>query len=306
VTRSRRLLGIVPTYLGITLTTFFLLHLVPGDPAQLRAFGSRSAESAAVELRRTYGLDRPLWAQYGAWLGRSARLDFGISLVDGRPVRDKLLERLPLTFAVALLALGLAYGAAIPFGVLFAGLARAGRGWAQIGQALELGAFAMYGLPHAALGLLLLVWGAPYGRGPGAVLTAATCLAVAHAARLSRIQSRALFSELGGDYVLTARMKGAGEGRVLSHALSNALLPLIALLATDLPALLSGSVIAEQVFGLPGLGVLGLDAVLERDYPVILGLTSLAAGITLVSVLASDLLQRKLDPRLRDDAREAA
>jgi peptide/nickel transport system permease protein len=281
--------------LGITLVTFLLICRIPGDPAQLRISGGRSAAPEAVaELRRQWQLDRPLVGRYGAWLWRSARLDFGRSLVDGRPVRERLRERLPVTLALALLAAGLAYGVAIPLGSFLATRRRL--------AAVEVLLSLAYGLPQAALGLFLLKWGAPYGARPGALLAAAASLSVAHAARLARIQRLALRDALSADYVLTARMKGAGERRALLHALKNALLPMATLLSADLPALLSGSVIAEQVFGLPGLGLLGLDAVLSRDYPMLLGLTTLSALVTLLAVVAADLAYARIDPRLRDEA----
>jgi peptide/nickel transport system permease protein len=131
-------------------------------------------------------------------------------------------------------------------------------------------------------------------------LAAAACLAIAPLVRLSSQQRGALLSVLRADFIRTARAKGASPRRVLwIHALRNALLPMVTLLAVELPALLSGSILVEQIFGLHGLGVLGIDAVLSRDYPVLLGLSTLAALVTLIGTLAADLLYGLIDPRLR-------
>jgi peptide/nickel transport system permease protein len=281
--------------LGISLLTFVLIHVAPGSP-EMRSGGSRgvSAESLAA-FRRAYRLDEPLPARYAAWLWRSVRLDFGDSLVDGRPVRAKIAEALPATLALALLATLFAYAVAVVGGALLA--ARDGRPGARVaGAAL----YVVYGVPSAATAMLLLSWGAPYGSG-GATVAGAACLALATSVRLMRHQRSALLEALRADYVRTARATGAGEWRVLfRHALPNALLPMVTLLGAELPALLSGSVIIEQVFGLRGLGALGYDAVLARDYPLLLGLTTVGALATLLGVLAADFTYGLLDPRLRE------
>ncbi len=165
--------------------------------------------------------------------------------------------------------------------------------------ALELLCHLGYGVPAAAVALLLLRLGAPYGRGLGPLCAAAACLAAGHSLGLAQVHRAALLEELGRDYVTTARAKGAGPARAYAHALANALIPLVTLLSLDLPALLSGSVLVEAVFGVPGLGLLGFDAVLTRDYPVLLGLTSLGALVTLLCLLFGDLLSAAIDPRLR-------
>lgn len=296
----RRALGrlalVPPTLAGIVLVTFLLVHLAPGDPATVRAAQGRGVTPEAIAAYRAeFGLDRPVLARFVAWAARSARLDFGESLTDGRPVRDKLADALPRTAALALLATLLAYLAAVPLGCLLAAADR--RPGARLaGAALSLG----YALPVAALALLLLAAGAPYGAGPGAVFAAAACLALPALARLSRYQRGALLDVLRADFITTARAAGASERRVLlRHALRNALLPMVTLLGVELPALLGGSVIVEQVFGVRGLGLLGFDAVLQRDYPMLLGLATLGAVLTLAGVLVADAAYGVLDPRLR-------
>lgn len=293
-------LALVPvTLVGITLVTFLLLHLAPGDPAAVRAGQGRgvTAESIA-QLRHEYGLDRPLAAQYASWLGRSLVLDFGNSLTDGRPVRDKMLEALPRTVALALLSTLISYLIAVPLGVWLA--ARERRRPAKLAVWLLYG---LYALPTAAVALLALRAGAPYGGDFASLLAGAACLSLATLVRLSRHQRSAMLEALRADWVRTARAVGAGERRLLFvHALPNALLPMITLLAGELPALLSGSVIVEQVFGIRGLGLLGFDAVLARDYPTLLGLTMLGAVLTLAGVLAADAGYGLIDPRLKERA----
>jgi peptide/nickel transport system permease protein len=294
-----RRLAIVPaTLLGITLVTFLLMHMAPGDPASLRAGQSRGASAQAIAAyRHAYGLDRSLGAQYLDWLQRSVTLDFGDSLADGRPVRVKLAEALPRTAALALLATFLAYLFAVPLGVVLA--ARDGR---ALSRTITVVLYAVYALPVAALAMFLRALGAPYG-GAGALLAAAGALALYACVRLSRHQRSALLGQLRSDFVRTARAMGAGDRRVLfRHALPGALLPMITLLGSELPALLSGSVIVEQVFGVRGIGLCGFDAVLARDYPMLLGLATVAALITVAGVLTCDLLTERLDPRLRGRA----
>jgi peptide/nickel transport system permease protein len=296
---ARRLVLVPLTLDGITLCTYALAHALPGDPAELQAGTGRGAspESLAA-LRRAWGLDRPLLAQYADWLGRSARLDFGDSLRDGQPVRAKLAAALPTTLWLALLATLLAFGVAVPLGVALGVFDR--RPWARATSALL---YAVYALPGAAVALLVLRAGAPWGAHTLAgMLPAAACLALAETVKLARYQHGALLGALGADYVITARAKGAGPARAVAHALGNALLPMVTLLGAELPALLSASVIVEEIFGLHGIGLLAFDAVLGRDYPLLLALTTVGAVATLAGVLVADLAYGLVDPRLRGAA----
>ncbi len=296
---ARRLALVPATLVGITLVTFALVHAIPGDAATLQAGTSRGGSVEAVAaMRRAYGLDRPLPAQYAAWLWRSARLDFGVSLVDGRPVRDNLAAALPTSLLLTLLAAALTFGFAVPLGAALGLYER--RAWAQLSSATL---YVVWALPGAAVALLVLRAGAPYGvRTVAGVLPAAACLALAEAIRLTRYQRDAVLVALAADYVVTARAKGAGPARAAAHALANALLPTVTLVGTELPVLLSAGDIVEQVFGLRGLGLTAFDAVLTRDVPTLLGLTTLAALITLAAVLTSDVAYGLVDPRLRGRA----
>ena len=296
MTIVRRLATVPATLVGITLVTFALLHVLPGDAALLQTADSRGA-SAATEttLRRQYGLDQPLATQYGAWLWRSTRLDFGVSLVDGRPVRDKLSAALPTTLALALLAAALAFGVAVPLGVAL-GLG-AGRGWARLLTALI---YVAYATPAAAVALWALRAGAAYGgQSLGSLVPPAACLALAEVARLARYQRAAVRAALAADYMTTARAKGGGALTIARHVLANALVPMVTLLGAELPALLSAAVVVEQIFGLHGIGHLAFDAVLTRDAPLLLAITTLGALVTLACVLAADIAYGLVDPRLR-------
>ena len=297
MTALARRLAVVPLVLvGVTLVTFALVHALPGDAALVQAGTARgaSAESLAA-MRAEYGLDRPLPAQYASWLARSLRLDFGDSLTDGRPVRAKIAAALPTSLALALLAVALAFGVAVPLGAALGWLDRCR--WAR---ATSAALYAVYALPVAAVALLILRAGAPWGeRTVLGMLPAAGALALAETVKLARYQRGALLDALAADYVTTARAKGLGPAGVVAHALRNALLPTITLVGNELPALLSAAVVVEQVFGLHGIGMMAFDAVLSRDVPLLLGITTVGAVITLVAVLAADLAYGLVDPRLR-------
>ena len=297
MTAFARRLAVVPlTLVGITLVTFALVHALPGDAALVQAGTSRGAspESLAA-MRRQYGLDRPLAAQYAAWLVRSARLDFGDSFVDGRPVRDEIAAALPTSLALALLAAALAFAVAVPLGVALGWLDRR-----PLVRAASSALYVAYALPVAAVALLVLRAGAPWGaRTVAGMLPAAAVLALAEIVKLARYQRGALVDALAADYVTTARAKGRGPAGVIVHALRNSLLPMVTLVGSELPWLLSAGVVVEQVFGLHGIGRMAFDAVLARDVPLLLGITTVGAVATLAGVLAADVAYGLVDPRLR-------
>ena len=296
---ARRLLVVPLTLVGITLVTFALLHALPGDAALVQAGTSRGASPESVAaMRRQYGLDRPLPAQYAAWLARSVRLDFGDSFVDGRPVREKIAEALPVTLLLALVAAALAFGVAVPLGAALGWLDRAP--WVR---AASSALYVAYALPVAAVALLVLRAGAPWGaRTLVGMLPAAAVLALAETVKLARYQRGALLDALAAEYVVTARAKGLGAAGVVAHALRNALLPMVTLVGSELPALLSAGVIVEQVFGLHGIGMMAFDAVMTRDVPLLLGITTVGAVATLVAVFAADVAYGVVDPRLKGRA----
>ncbi len=315
----------IPTLLGISLITFLVVQLAPGDPISLRGRGldetqhAQSAE-ALTALRQRYQLDRPVWDRYVQWLGRLTTFDFGVSYVDSRPVLKKIMERLPVSLQLSVTSILIAYLIAVPVGV-FSAARRDGAFDRGAGLAL----FMLYSLPSFWVALLLILffgggdflnWFPIYGlqsagadawpwwrqaidRGWHLVLPI-FCLTYASLAGLSRYMRSAMLETLSQDYIRTARAKGLREfSVVIGHGLRNALIPLLTLLAFQLPALLGGSVIIESIFAIPGMGALAFDSILARDYPVILGIFTLTSLLTLIGFLLADILYTVADPRIR-------
>lgn len=260
--------------------------------------------------------------QYAKWLRRIATWNLGTSLRDGRPVADKIAERLPVTLVLATLALGFAYLVGIPLGV-WSAARRGSRGDRVVTVLL----FSLYSLPSfwAASMLILLLGGVGFWdllpihglcpRGadslpfveriaacaPHLVLPV-VCLTYASLAVISRYQRSAMLDATQQDYIRTARAKGLPERTVLWHALRNSLIPVITLLGLQIPVLLGGSVIVEGIFSIPGMGLLAFESILARDYPMVMGTTVMAAFITMASVLCADILYAIVDPRIGYEA----
>lgn len=287
---------------GVCTLVFLLIHLVPGDPVEVMLGEGASAADRGA-LRAALGLDRPIGEQYLGYLGRVARLDLGTSLHDRRPVLDLLLERAGPTLELALAALILAVLIALPLGVLAAQhrggtLDRAAMTVSLIGAAI----------PNFWLGPLLILvfslwlgWMPVSGRdGWWSLVLPALTLGTGLAAVLARMVRASVLEVLNEDYVRTARAKGLGPVAVLwGHALRTAWLPILTLIGLQLGALLAGAVITETVFAWPGLGSLLVEAIQQRDYPVVQGAVLL---ISLTYVLvngATDLAYGLLDPRAR-------
>ena len=287
---------------GVCTLVFLLIHLVPGDPVEVMLGEGASAADRGA-LRAALGLDRPLAEQYLGYLGRVARLDLGTSLHDRRPVLDLLLERAGPTLELALATLILAVLIALPLGVLAAQhrggtLDRAAMTVSLIGAAI----------PNFWLGPLLILlfslwlgWTPVSGRdGWWSLILPALTLGTGLAAVLARMVRASVLEVLNEDYVRTARAKGLGPVAVLwGHALRTAWLPILTLIGLQLGALLAGAVITETVFAWPGLGSLLVEAIQQRDYPVVQGAVLL---ISLTYVLvngATDLAYGLLDPRTR-------
>jgi len=316
----RRLLLAVPTLFGIAVVVFLLVHLAPGSPG-LGGAGSlrRTSGRAAEEMRRLYGLDRPLPERFGKWLSRVARFDLGESFVDHRPVSERIREALPNTLLLNGTALLLALLIAIPLGVVAGGQPEGG-----FDRASTAALFALYSMPTFWAALLLqtllavqLRWLPLYGVASDAAPSGAagladrlahlvlpvTCLTYGSLAFVARLVRSGVAEARASDFVLAARARGASRRQALwRHAFRNALVPLLTLLGLLLPVLLSGSVIVERIFVWPGLGQLYLDSILARDYPVILALSLISAVTTLLATLASDIAAAFADPRVRDGA----
>ncbi len=325
----QRIALFVPTLFFITLLSFAVSRLAPGDPAALKvgvtAEGGIAGRTGLNErtlelLRQQWHLDKPIWTQYLLWLRDLARLDFGRSFQDNRPVMEKIAERLPITLAMNLLAVLLAYGIAIPLGVYSA--THAG----TLGDRLiALLLFALYSLPTFWIGTLAITFlcNPEYL----AIFPTGGIRSVFHSeqwslwrriadyvwhltlpmvvytyssfAFISRQMRSAMLEVLRQDYIRTAYAKGL-SGRVViwKHALRNSLIPIVTLLAGVLPALIGGSVIVETIFSIPGMGELSFRALVARDYPVIMAVFTLSALLTLLGILLADILYAVVDPRI--------
>jgi peptide/nickel transport system permease protein len=298
----QRLADTLLTLLLVSGLVFLLIHLIPGDPVDVML--GESARAADREaLRAQLGLDRPLWQQLVNFYAGLAQGDMGTSLHQGRPVVTLLAERLPATLELAIAALALALLASLPLGVVAA--RRVGRWPDRTASGLALLGLS---IPNFWLGpLLILVFSIGLGLtpvsgrdAPLSLLLPALTLGLSLAALNTRMVRGSLLEVLGQPYVRTARAKGLGEGRaVWRHALPNAALPVLTLLGLQLGHLLAGAVITETVFSWPGIGSLLIDAIRQRDYPVVQGcVLFISSAYVLVNAL-TDLAYGWIDPRTR-------
>lgn len=305
---------------GITLVSFFVIHLAPGTPTDMQTtLNPLAGEAARARLEALYGIDRPLYIQYFDWLSRIVQLDFGNSMSsDARPVIEKIAERLPLTIGINVISLLLTLLIAVPIGVLSAwkqgSLFDKGMtvlvflGFAMPGFWLALLLMLYTGLEHQWLpisGLMSLdyeslsFWGKLMVLGRHLVLPI-TVITVGSVAGMSRFMRSSMLEVLRQDFILTAKAKGLPARVVIfRHALRNALLPVITLLGLSVPGLIGGSVIIETIFALPGLGQLFYAAVMARDYPLIMGNLVLGAVLTLAGNMLADIGYGLADPRIR-------
>lgn len=297
-----RLVRVVPVVVGVATVVFLLIHLVPGDPVQAMLGESASASDVAT-LRHTLGLDRPLLVQYGGYVKGLCTADLGTSMRTGRPVLTTIVERLPATFELALVALGLALFLALPVGTMAAATKD---GWFD--RLSMMSAVVGASMPSFWLGPLLAIifavvlgWLPVAGRGTiGHVVLPAVTLALPLASALARTTRASVIDELREPYVVAARARGASRLRaVVAHALRNGLLPVVTVFGLQCGGLLTGAVITETVFAWPGIGRLLIQAIGFRDYPVVQGCV-LFIALTYVSVnIAVDAAYAWLDPRVR-------
>lgn len=297
-----RLAAAAGVVLGVLCLVFVFIHLVPGDPVEVM-LGESARPADKETLRQALGLNQPLHLQFVTYLHGLVQLDLGHSIYSGRPILEILLERIPATIELSLTALLLAVALAFPLGVL-AALYR--------NTFLDVGAmgFALLGvsIPNFWMGPMLIMVGALWlgwfpvsGReGFASLVLPALTLGTSMAAILSRMVRSSLLEVIGEEYIRTARSKGIPEWHVIvRHGLRNALLPVMTLLGLQLGALLGGAVITETVFSWPGIGLLTVEAIQRRDYPVVQA-TVLFISLTYVLVnLTTDLMYAWIDPRVR-------
>ncbi len=309
------------TLVGITFIVFVIIHWAPGSP--LESAGDESPASHLPPeiyeaMRKTYHLDEPIHRQYLIWLNDIIHLDFGESLSDHRSVSEKIMERLPNTILLNICAIIIMFAVAIPAGSL-----SASRQNSRFDRASGIFFYMLYSLPNFWVAIvlqlifavslkLLPLYGIEsdnaetYGffrfivdRASHLILPA-ICLSYSGFAFLSRFSRAGLVEVIRQDYIKTARAKGLSEKSItFKHALRNSLIPMITLFGFMLPALIGGSIIIEQIFAWPGIGRLFFEAVLQRDYPTVMGLSLLSAVLTLIGTLIADILYTYADPRVR-------
>jgi peptide/nickel transport system permease protein len=310
----RRVLQAIPTFIGITLLSFVVLRLAPGDPV-LIMFGSGELKAEEIDaLRRAYGLDQPLPLQYVNWLGHMLQGDFGRSFLYKRPVLEMIQSALPNTLLLAALALTFAVLLGVPLGVIAAHY----RG-TFIDQVIRILGVAGHAIPEFWFGLLfILILSVQFRIFPvGGMLTIGKdsldvpdrlahlvgpvlTLSLAGVANYSRYTRTEVLEVLSQDYVRTARAKGLRDKMVLwAHALRNALLPLVTALGSGAAILLSGAVVVEQVFAWPGMGRMTFEAARSKDYPIVMGVVVISSLMLQVSFILRDVAYGFVDPRVR-------
>jgi peptide/nickel transport system permease protein len=316
---TKRLLLMTPLLFGITLITFTIIHLTPGSPVEVQTEMSLKASAQAREnLKKLYGLDKPLHIQYFDWIKRFAKLDFGTSLVDGRKVINKIQETIPITLIIDLLSLILIFIIAIPLGVY-----SATRQHSLFDKIATVGVFIGFSMPEFWLALLLMIlFGVYLGWLPISgiqsidisemdyiqrffdwvkhLILPVGISAFGGLASLSRYSRSSMLEVIRQDYIKTAYAKGLKEQKIVfKHALRNALLPIVTILGLSIPGLIGGSAIFEMIFSIPGMGRLFFSSVMARDYPTIMGILTIGAVLTLIGNLIADISYALADPRIR-------
>jgi peptide/nickel transport system permease protein len=308
------------TLIGITLLSFFIIHLVPGKPTDVYAELNPKITPEAIErLDKFYGLDKPIYIQYYSWIKRIVKLDFGDSFsTDHRPVWDKIKERAPITLLINIAGMVIIFLVSIPVGVI-----SASRQDSLLDRVITVFVFIGFAIPSFWLALLcMMVFGVWLGILPvsgiksmnydmlsttGKVMDMAKHLilpvilsAFGGIAGISRYMRGSMLEVIRQDYIITARAKGLREFTVIyKHALRNALLPIITLLGLSVPGLIGGSVIFEQIFSIPGMGQLFYMSVMTRDYPLVMGILTIGAVLTLLGNILADIGYAIADPRIR-------
>lgn len=305
----RRSLAALITLFLASIVVFLGVRALPGDPALVLA-GESTDEATLEAIREQFGLNDPLPVQYGSYVGQALQGNFGISTRDRIPVADILVERLPVTIELSVLAIVVALAIGVPAGILSA----VRRGSIGDYAATGLGLFGL-SVPHFWLGLIgILVFAVTLRWLPASgfvglaedplenlrrMLMPALVLGTGLSAVLMRQTRSALLGQLSADYVRTARSKGVSRAREIRHALRNSLTTVVTVLGLQLGALISGAVVTEQIFVIPGFGKLIVDAVLSRNYPIIQGAVLITVtGYVLINLLV-DLTYAYLNPRLR-------
>jgi len=328
----KRVLWMVPLLIGISLISFFIMHLAPGDITNNEAsFNPKASEESRQKLRELYNLDKPVIVQYGLWIKRMATLDFGNSFAshqkpvfwqttdkDGNVTKGMIQEALPITLLINILGLIITLTLAIPLGII---AARKYTLWQD--KSITLFNFIGFSIPGFWLSLLLMYWlGVMNNWLPisglhsinyesldtwdkikdsvSHLILPVIIPSVTGLAGITLFVKNGMLDVFHQDYITTARAKGLNEHQVVyTHALRNALLPLITIIGLSIPGLIGGSVIAETIFAIPGMGKLFFDSVMMRDFPVIMGILTIGSALTLIGNLLADIAYAWADPRVR-------
>lgn len=328
----KRVLWMIPLLIGISLISFFIMHLAPGDITNNEAsFNPKSSEESRQKLRELYNLDKPVIVQYGLWLKRMGTLDFGNSFAshqkpvfwqttdkDGNVTKGMIQEALPITLFINILGLIITLTLAIPLGII---AARKYTLWQD--KSITLFNFIGFSIPGFWLSLLLMYWlgvmnnwlpisglhsinyesldtWAKIKDSISHLILPVIIPSVTGLAGITLFVKNGMLDVFHQDYITTARAKGLNEHQVVyTHALRNALLPLITIIGLSIPGLIGGSVIAETIFAIPGMGKLFFDSVMMRDFPVIMGILTIGSALTLLGNLLADIAYAWADPRVR-------
>jgi ABC-type dipeptide/oligopeptide/nickel transport system permease component len=299
---GRRLIQLVPVLLGVTIISFGILHLIPGDPAALLA-DPQATEQELANIRRQFGLDDPLPVQYVRYVENALQGDLGVSVRTREPVSDLVLTRIAFTFQLTLLTMLFA----VTLGVA-AGVIAAVRHGSALDSLIMIGALAGLSVPSFWLGLMALIvfsaglgWFPSGGAGSiGHLILPAIVLGASGAAVIARMTRSSMLEVLGEDYLRTLRAMGVRESSIVfKHALRNALNPVITIVGLEFGSFLAGTTVVETVFSLPGVGRLMVGAIFNRDYPVIQGGMLVLATLFVLVNLGADLLYAVVNPRIR-------
>lgn len=316
----KRLLGMIPLLIGISLISFFVIHLAPGDPAQfMSSMNPKYSETAHKKFIKMYNLDKPITERYIIWVKKMALLDFGNSFgTDNRKVTDKIVERLPVTIYLNVASMILIFLTALPLGIISAYYKDT-----FFDKGVTVFVFIGFAVPTFWLALVLMYYlGVQHGLLPISGLKSFNYDTLSffgkikdilhHAilpislsvfgglAGLSRFSRNSTLEVLNEDYITAARARGIKERVVIfKHALKNAMLPVVTILGLSVPGLIGGSVIFESIFSIPGMGQLFYQSVMMRDYPVVMGILVIGAVLTLIGNLLADISYALVDPRIR-------
>jgi len=319
----RRLLGAVPLILGILTLIFFIMHLAPGDPT-VRYFNPNVSPEVIEQMRRNLGLDQPIYVQYFRWMGSFLTGNFGYSFGQMRPISEILPQVMWNTIQLTLVSLVIIFVVGMLIGIV-----QAVRQYSVGDNVLTFLALFFYSMPGFWFALMLILifslkaseWGWPI-QFPASQMTSvdyeflstwgkiqdrimhlilpATALGIGSAAGVARYMRGSMLEVIRQDYIRTARAKGLSERKVVfKHALRNALLPIITLLGLTLPFLFGGAVLIETIFAWPGMGRLVVDAIYQRDYPLVMATSFIIAVMVILSNLVADVLYAVADPRIR-------